>query len=213
MTTPPAPARLFVLLARSAPVGVILRRGPSDWVQMIHWDTKHDVFTPGRWFHGRIYEHRCDISPNGRYVVYCAYKPGNKRTNPSYGDRWTAISKPPYFNALALWTIKDWIGGGGFFIERKKMLLNHLEDNATLHPDYSLGKVEIDPMDGFSFMRNSIYFHRMLRDKWRGGSKTWKTARLPFWYKGSYLRERDANIRLAKWPLVCRIFYCARIQI
>ena len=30
--------RLFVVLARDADVGVILRRGPTRWVQMIKWD-------------------------------------------------------------------------------------------------------------------------------------------------------------------------------
>jgi len=65
-----SPARLFVLLARKAPVGVILRRGPSDWVQMIHWNTKNDLFTPGQWFHGRIFEWKCDLSPNGKLIIY-----------------------------------------------------------------------------------------------------------------------------------------------
>ena len=66
MTVPAAPCRLAVFLSRKARVGVILRRGPSKWVQMIHWDRASDAFTPGQWFHGRVYERRCDLSPDGR---------------------------------------------------------------------------------------------------------------------------------------------------
>src|SRR5690349_10075456 len=48
MTNPPPPARLFVLLASNSPVGVILRRGPTDWVQMIKWHTDTDKFEEGQ---------------------------------------------------------------------------------------------------------------------------------------------------------------------
>ena len=33
-----------MLLARNAPIGVIFRRGPSDWVQLIRWNTDRDSF-------------------------------------------------------------------------------------------------------------------------------------------------------------------------
>jgi hypothetical protein len=191
----PPPARLFVLLARDAPVGVILRRGPSDWVQMIHWDKKRDVFTPGQWFHGRIYEHRCDLSLSGRYFVYCAYKPVNRRPDPTYGDRWTAISRPPYFSALALWPLKGNIGGGGFFIKHKNLLLNHLDDNILPHPDHKPKGIETTESDGNSFMHNSVLYHRLLRDGWGGPNRSHGT-RLPFWYKGPYIPSRDPHIIL-----------------
>lgn len=45
MTTP---CRLFVILARSTPAGVILRRGPTEWVQLIRWDTSDDSFRDNR---------------------------------------------------------------------------------------------------------------------------------------------------------------------
>src|SRR4051812_15030832 len=64
----PVPPRLFFLLARKSPTAVIFRRGPSDWVQLIRWNTQTDDFEPGQWFHGRVYEHRCDLSPNGELL-------------------------------------------------------------------------------------------------------------------------------------------------
>lgn len=73
MKSPP-PCRLFVVVAREAPVAVILRRGPSKWVQLIRWDMNNDRFEDGAWFHGRIYEHNCGLSPDGQLFVYHAAK-------------------------------------------------------------------------------------------------------------------------------------------
>jgi hypothetical protein len=63
------PCRLFVISARRAPVAAVLRRGPSKWVQLNVWDTSTDSIEHGQWFHGRIYERRCDLSPDGRADV------------------------------------------------------------------------------------------------------------------------------------------------
>ena len=95
------PCRLYALLAREAPVGVVFRRGPSKWVQVIKWDTATDTFTLGQWFHGRIYERRCDLSPDGTLMIYFAQKI-NRRTmdDNEYTYAWTAISQPPYLTAL-----------------------------------------------------------------------------------------------------------------
>jgi hypothetical protein len=171
MTTPPAPARLSVLLAREAPMGVILRRGPSDWVQMIHWHTKTDVFRQGEWFHGRIFEHRCDLSADGKFFAYCAYKPGNGLKNPDYGDSWTAVSRPPHFTAVALWPLGNQDGGGGYFMKDGRMWLNHLDNNRDLHPAYRLPKgLAVKAIETYEdesdYMFDDIHGSVMLRDGW-----------------------------------------------
>ncbi|UYC11726.1 hypothetical protein [Xanthomonas sp. CFBP 8445] len=115
---PPA-TRLFALLARDARTGVIFRRGPSKQVQLIHWDLRDDSFVHGQWFKGRIYERRCDLSPSGRLLVYFASKQRG-----AFGT-WTALSRPPFFTALALWPKGDSWGGGGMFEDERTLLLNH----------------------------------------------------------------------------------------
>lgn len=40
--------RIHILMARSAPVAVLLRCGPSRWVQMVRWDTSNDTFDRGQ---------------------------------------------------------------------------------------------------------------------------------------------------------------------
>jgi hypothetical protein len=59
------PPRLSVVLASEAPVGVLLRRGPTKVVRVVIWDRAKDKFKPGPWFTGRICPERSDISPDG----------------------------------------------------------------------------------------------------------------------------------------------------
>ena len=109
--SPPA-GYLHVILARNAPVGIILRRGPSKWVQLIKWNTQTDVFEPGQWFHGRIYEQCCDLSPDGRLFIYFATKYSGKALyDEKISYAWTAISRPPYLTALALCNRRTVPGG------------------------------------------------------------------------------------------------------
>ena len=63
------PARLHVILAREASIGVVFRRGPSKRVCTFLWDREKDEFTIGQWLKGSIYEHNADISPDGKYMI------------------------------------------------------------------------------------------------------------------------------------------------
>ena len=69
---PKPPARLHVILAREAPLAVVIRRGPAKQVCTVLWNRRTDEFTLGQWLKGRIYEDRCDLSPDGRYFIYFA---------------------------------------------------------------------------------------------------------------------------------------------
>jgi hypothetical protein len=114
-------ARLFILLASEAPVGVILRRGPSGQVLLIRWNLEQDTFEEGQWLKGRVYERRCDLSPDGELLLYFA---ADQRRSMS---SWTAVSRPPYFTALALWPKNNTYGGGGIFVSGTKLLLDRQE--------------------------------------------------------------------------------------
>jgi hypothetical protein len=160
----PAPARLFVLLARTAPVGVILRRGPSQWVQLIKWNTDTDTFEPGQWFKGRIYEDKCDLSPDGKLLIYFAKKSGNSFKHPDYGDSWTAISKPPYFTALALWPVWGMWRGGGLFRSNEAVYLNHHPAQQP-HPDHQPHDLEVIQDEDW-YVDVGILSERMSRDGW-----------------------------------------------
>lgn len=164
--------RLYVLLARTAPFGVVFRRGPSKQVLLLRWNTLNDTFQSGQWLKGRIYERRCDLSPTGDLLVYCA----SKNRAPIYS--WTAISRPPFLTALALWPKNDLWGGGGRFVSRTTLELNHRGRESKLAPGFSLprwmkvtqfgecpGRGEDDP----------IFSERLKREGWRLAGTPTKT--------------------------------------
>lgn len=121
---PRPPCRVQCVLAQNADVGVILRRGPSEWVQVIRWDTSRDVFEPGQWFKGRIFPEGLELSPNGQLMMYTAQKfTWEKRFIHDDPWAWTAISKPPYLTALAFWPMGSTLYSGGYFLSDTKVAL------------------------------------------------------------------------------------------
>ncbi len=125
-------ARLFVIVARDAPVALILRRGPSKWYHLIRWRMDKDAFEPGAWFRGRIYEEKCDLSPDGTLMVTFCH---GGRYRPGYTDSWTAVSRAPWLHALALWPWGTTYGGGGRFIDNRTLILRTSVPVET-HPDH-----------------------------------------------------------------------------
>jgi len=120
----PVPCRLFGLLAKEAPRAVILRRGPTRRVQLLLWHTDTDMFEEGQWFYGRIYEWGCDLSPDGKLFLYLAQKAKTLEHQMSRTThKWTALSHPPYFTALALWPCGDSWDGGGMFLSQQALWL------------------------------------------------------------------------------------------
>src|SRR4051794_29912992 len=100
------PARLHVLLASAARVGVVFRRGPAGTVCSIGWDRERDEYQVGQWLQARLYERRADISPDGKHMIYFAARAAGA---------WTAISKTPWLKATVFFEKGDrWLGGGLF---------------------------------------------------------------------------------------------------
>jgi hypothetical protein len=163
----PASARLFMILARKSPTAVIFRRGPSHWVQLVKWDTADDTFQTGQWFHGRVYERRCDLSPDGSLVIYFAQKISPRTLEDrEFTHTWTAISKPPYFTALALWPKGQSWDGGGLFKDDKTVLLNHEKEVAKPHPSHKPGRVHVILRDCHFGGDEPIFSERLQRDGW-----------------------------------------------
>jgi len=156
-----SPTRLYAILARNGTSGVIFRRGPTKQVQLIKWNLKDDSLERGQWFKGRIYERRCDLSPSGNLLIYFAatYK-GDLKS-------WTAISKPPYFTALALWPKGDGWNGGGWFDSEWGIYLNHPFE-AVPHPDFEAGcrKFKIESLALGMGEDRTVSYYTEDRDGW-----------------------------------------------
>ena len=136
-------ARLFVIPARDESVAVILRRGPSAWYHVILWDTRRDIFTHGAWLKGRIYEEKCDLSPDGKLFVYFVHQ--GSRGGTEYTHAFTAVSRPPWLHALILWPQETTYGGGGRFVGDRQLALRPLwhEPLRDTHPEYPVCGIEI----------------------------------------------------------------------
>ena len=117
--------RLFVITAQREPIAVILRRGPSRWYHVIQWDMHGDEFVHGAWIKGRIYEDKCDISPDGKLFLYFIHQ-GSRCLTP-FSDSWTAISRVPWLQALTIWPQGETHGGGGRFVNDTSIALRGVQ--------------------------------------------------------------------------------------
>jgi hypothetical protein len=124
---------LFVIFARDACEAVVFSRGPSAWFQLIRWDTRHDTFDHGAWIRGTIYPERCDLSPDGRLLLYFVHQ--GRKHGTSYTSAWTGVSRTPWLDALALWPWGSTWGGGGRFDGNRKVILNVARAVAP-HPEH-----------------------------------------------------------------------------
>lgn len=162
----PHKTTLFCILARNSQKSVIFRRGPTKQVLLILWDRKKDQFKIGQWFRGRIYERRCDLSPSGNFLIYCA----GHRKYPKY-KTWTAVSSPPQLETIFRFSKEDAWGGGGLFENESKILLNHSfhscknedQQNAFHNANFNIQPLNDHSGSGEDF---PIYDIRLRRDDW-----------------------------------------------
>lgn len=155
------PCRLSVYLAAEAPSAVVLRRGPSDWTQLSVWDRTDDSVQHGQWFRGRVYERRCNVSPDGRLFVYIAAKHGRRPPDDEVGEAWTAVSRPPFFTALTLWpNLGSWYGGGVF--DTSGHLLLDATCSLEHHDSFPPPRVKVSQLSGDT----APWEQRILREGW-----------------------------------------------
>ena len=161
------PARLHVLLAREAPIGLVIRRGPSKQVCTVLWNRRNDTFEIGQWLKGRIYERRSDLSPNGKHFIYFAM---NGRWQSEAKGSWTAISRTPYLKAIALFPKGDCWNGGGLFTANQRYWLN----DGCVHDQMTTTR-EVVRDARFRLTENyggecpGVYYPKLMRDGWELG--------------------------------------------
>lgn len=115
---------------------------------MIVWNLATDTFVKGQWLSGRV--RSCDVSPDGKLFVYFASKHGTKL------GTFTAISRPPYFTALALWPDGMSWGGGGRFTSNKKLVLGYncnpkeLNEGTTIPSDFEVSDTHREGQSAFA---------------------------------------------------------------
>lgn len=158
------PARLHVLLARDTKVGLVIRRGPSKSVCTVLWNRDRNTFKVGQWLRGRIYERRCDVSPDGRHFIYFAM---NGRWQSETKGSWTAISRVPHLKAVSLFAKGDCWNGGGLFLSDREFWLNDGYGHQELKAASGLRrKMDGQPREYFGGECLTVYYNRLQRDGW-----------------------------------------------
>ncbi len=168
------PARLHVLLARDSRDGLVIRRGPSKSVCTVLWDRERDTFKLGQWMRGRIFERRCDISPNGKLLIYFAM---NGRWKSETKGAWTAISRVPYLKAITLLGKGDCWHGGGLFLSDREYWLNDGFGHTNLRVSRDVRRiVDYQPLAYYGGECLTVYYNRLQRDGWVRKSDNYQGA-------------------------------------
>lgn len=108
-------ARTYGIVARDAPVAVVFRRGPTRHLRLLRWNLTDDTVTAGQWLVGSVNPGTSGLSPDGELLVYEERIKGHRAI--------TAVSRPPYFSALAHWSYSAPWSGGGFFADAHTLVL------------------------------------------------------------------------------------------
>ncbi len=123
-------SRLHLLAATAAPVIVILQRKRAKLVHVIKFNTKTHAIERGSWFRGKLYRFRCDVSFDGKFMVYLAM--GQR------GETWNGICQPPWlktrFDAA---NTGSW-NGGGFFAGQRLLKTNSWGEPSSTSVEASL---------------------------------------------------------------------------
>ncbi len=92
--------RIFCIPAAEARVAAVLENRRGGWRRLGRWNLSTGTYEAGACFRLRIYPQRCDLSPDGRWFCYFAYKSGSDWPA---GETYEAISRLPWLKALAAW--------------------------------------------------------------------------------------------------------------
>jgi hypothetical protein len=147
------------------------------------WNTETDVFEAGQWFHGRIYPQKSDLSPNGELFLYFVEKFRHHNAVKGYGGSWSAVRRPPYFTALALWPHGGFYDG--FFIDN--LTIRTGLGTPRHHPDHPPGPLQL--VEGYDPNAVLAWSHGWLEWLAPGDNTRWSEFRKPF---GALILGRDA---------------------
>jgi hypothetical protein len=104
-------SRIHLLAAKEAPTIVILQRKRAKLFHVITVNTEKHWVAEGSWFRGVLYELSCDVSFDGKFMVYLA--------RGSSGKTWSGLCRLPWLTTLV--HVESPLTGGGYFAGRRDL--------------------------------------------------------------------------------------------
>lgn len=105
--------RLYVLRASAAARAVVFAAHRQKRWSLYLWDPERRSVEPGGVFFGTLYPRRCDLSPDGRYLLYFALKKGPD--DPDWPREFSGLSRAPWLACLLAWEeLGTWTRGMHF---------------------------------------------------------------------------------------------------
>jgi hypothetical protein len=138
---------------------ILLRRPTTTW-HVILWDLAKGTLEHGSWFRGKLYPLRCDLSWDGKLMVYLAMGSGAATT-------WNGVCAPPFLKTLAEWDNVGTWNGGGVWLERNALYRNLVADCEVKGISTLPAKTEIRRLPSWRGEDLSLVFHRLYRDGFR----------------------------------------------
>lgn len=166
---PPPPPRLHIIPATGSDKALVLRRGPTMRVASCLWDRKRGTVELGQWLQARIFEHRCDLSPDGTHMIIFARRGGKN---------WTAISRAPWLTAVGYYPQASTWGGGGAFVDNARVIFNSPFVNPDMPDGLIAAASDAHPASTDGFHMGGSYPAMMQARGWRDGGGTPKDPRL-----------------------------------
>lgn len=110
-------SRIHLLAAREAPTIVVLQRKRAKLFHVITIDTETLQITEGSWFRGKLYGMRCDVSFDGKFMVYLAMG--------ANGNIWNGVCRLPWLTTLIEAENTGAWYGGGYFADQRVLKMNN----------------------------------------------------------------------------------------
>ena len=122
---------------------------------------------------GRVYERRSDVSADGSlFAAFIRQSGPTGSREPPSAETWVAVSRPPYFTALAVWFVGGTYYTGAFFPDRSSLWHGFQEQPpdigsvpAWLETTPPLDIAYIDRTNEWT--DRTVHFNRLLRDGWQ----------------------------------------------
>jgi len=150
-------SRIHLLAAKAAPTLVILQRKRAKPFHVITVNTQTHSVEEGSWFRGVLHVLRCDVSFDGRFMIYMAV-----------GGRykvWSGVCRLPWLKTVAEGEEHSGIAWGGGYFAAPQLLITNGRKPLTISAGAELPfTLMVERRTSFSSYGTDVIYKRFERD-------------------------------------------------